>query len=64
MIAPRTYKNEAKLLKKLVELNQEESVRLVHIIRAEVVEKLYGMTEAEFIAAAHELPPRNVKKEN
>lgn len=55
---PRTYKDEATLLKKLKAKYESDTVKLVHVVAVETVETLYGMTEQEFIENAKILPPR------
>ena len=56
--APRTYKNNEKLLKVLKEIEETDELKLVHIVDVTIEETLYGMTEAEFIKYATVLPPR------
>lgn len=56
--APRTYKNNEKLLKVLKEIEETDELKLVHIVDVTTEETLYGMTEAEFIKYATVLPPR------
>ncbi len=59
MTLPRTYKDNEAILKMAEKVNENSVLRLVHVISSEVVETLYGMTEADFIANAKPLPPRN-----
>lgn len=56
---PRTYKDTESLLKKVKPLIETETIKAVHIVDAEEIETLYGMTEQEFIQYAKVLPPRN-----
>lgn len=55
---PRTYKDEATLLKKIKAKYETDTIKPVHIVAVEEVETLYGMTEQEFIEVAKILPPR------
>lgn len=64
MTLPRQYKDEKEILKTAEKLNEDESLRLVHVLSTEVVETLYGMPEADFIAQAKPLPPRSSVKED
>ena len=60
VIVPRTYKDDKALLKKVSPIIEaEENMKAVHIVTAEVIETLYGMTEQEFIEKASVMPPRN-----
>lgn len=63
VVLPRTYKDEKSMMKVVERLINTEDVKAVHIVRAEVNEVLYGMTEQEFIAAARVLPDRKVHGE-
>lgn len=56
---PRTYKDDEKLLKKVKEVLEMETLKPVHIVDKEEIETLYGMTEQEFIEHAKILPPRS-----
>lgn len=60
---PRTYKDEAALLKAVKAVAENDTVKCVHVVDSEDIETLYGMTEQEFIEHAKVLPPRN-KEEN
>lgn len=55
---PRTYKDEAHLIKVIKAQIDNDAIKAVHIQSAEVVETLYGMTEQKFIELADILPPR------
>lgn len=57
-VAPRTYKDNEKLLKVLKQSNETEELKLVHIVDVQTEETLYGMPEEEFIKSASILPPR------
>lgn len=57
-VVPRTYKDDEKLLKKVKEVLETETLKPVHIVDNEEIETLYGMTEQEFIEHAKVLPPR------
>lgn len=63
VVLPRTYKDEKSMMKVVEQLINTDDVKAVHIVRAEVNETLYGMTEQEFIAAARVLPDRKVSGE-
>lgn len=62
-VLPRTYKDEKAVLKAVNSLNEGTPIKAVHVIGTEVVETLYGMTEAEFIKVASVLPPRGAQTE-
>lgn len=64
LVLPRTYKDKAAMLKMAQKINDNEQLKYVHVIDAEVVETLYGMSESDFIAHAKSLPPRSVAAEN
>ena len=61
---PRTYKDEAKLLKAVQAVAETDELKVVHIVATEEVETLYGMTEQDFILGAIVLPPRGTKEES
>ena len=63
VVLPRTYKDEKSMMKVVEKVINTEDVKAVHIVRAEINETLYGMTEQEFIFAAHVLPDRKVSGE-
>ena len=50
---PRTYKTNADVLKTAKELFETDTVKLVHVLDTRTEEKLYGMSEADFMAYAH-----------
>lgn len=54
---PRTYKDEKALLK-AVEPMLDAGIRAVAVVDTEIVETLYGMSEARFIELAEKLPER------
>lgn len=60
-VVPDTYKDEKKLLKVLQRMEENENVKVVHIVDLEEEETLYGMTEADFIKYSKVLPPRGTK---
>lgn len=64
VVVPRTYKDDEKLLKKVKEVLETETLKPVHIVDKEEIETLYGMTEQKFIEHAEILPPRSVSQEN
>lgn len=49
---PRTYKDDAKLLKAVKSEVDTESVKAVAVVDSETVETLYGMDEQTFINGA------------
>lgn len=56
---------DEELLKKLQNLFQTDTLKLVHIESQDCKELLLGMVEEDFIRLAKVLPPRNsVKEEN
>lgn len=54
---PRTYKDEKKLMKAVESVVNSDTVKVVHVVDQETVEKVYGMTEQNFIDNAIELDP-------
>ena len=64
VVVPRTYKDDEKLLKKVNEVLETETLKPVHIVDKEEIETLYGMTEQNFIEHSEVLPPRAVTEEN
>ena len=61
VVLPRTYKDEAAMLKAAAAVIDSDTEKAVHIVRTEVKETLYGMKEADFISMAEVLPPRACK---
>lgn len=55
-----TFADNDKLIKALKKEYELETVKIVSVISSEVQEKLYGMTEQEFMSLAKVLPPRKV----
>lgn len=55
---PRTYKDDSHILKEVKKIIDNDETKAVHIVSAEVVETLYGMTEQRFIELADVLPLR------
>nr|UWF90126.1 MAG: Histone-like Protein p6 [Bacteriophage sp.] len=64
VVVPRTYKDDEKLLKKVKEVLETETLKPVHIVDKEEIETLYGMTEQDFIEHAEVQPARKVAEEN
>lgn len=59
---PRTYKDDAAMLKMANKRNEDESIKFVAVIGTPIVEsKRWGMTEEEFIDKGHEFPPYKSK---
>ena len=63
VVVPRTYKDDEKLLKKVKEVIETETLKPVHIVDKEDIETLYGMKEQDFIEHAEVLPPRTASEE-
>lgn len=63
-VVPRTYENEAKLLKAVKEIEETDSIKVIAIISTNVIENLYGMAESEFVKLAKILPPRKANEVN
>lgn len=53
---------DEELLKKLQQIFQSDTLKLVHIESQSCEEVLLGMDEEDFIRLAHVLPPRNTNK--
>ena len=64
VVVPRTYKDDEKLLKKVKEVLETETLKPVHIVDKEEIETLYGMKEQDFIEHAEVLPSRTSSEEN
>lgn len=64
VVVLRTYKDDEKLLKKVKEVLETETLKPVHIVDKEEIETLYGMSEQEFIEHAEVQPPRKATEEN
>jgi hypothetical protein len=64
VVVPRTYKDDEKLLKKVKEVLETETLKPVHIVDKGEIETLYGMPEQEFIEHAKVLPSRTPSEEN
>lgn len=64
VVVPRTYKDDEKLLKKVKEVLETETLKPVYIVDKEEIETLYGMTEQNFIEHSEVLPTRAVNNEN
>lgn len=57
---PRTYKDDAHVLKAVKKIMDTEKFIAVRILGTELEEALYGMSEQKFIELAEKLPPRKV----
>lgn len=55
------FDNEKVLLKKLKKRYETDLYKIVAITDTIVIEKLYGMSEEDFIENAKELPPRSAQ---
>lgn len=58
---PGTYKDDSKLLKAAQTALDTDTYKAVSVVRAEVKEQVYGMTEADFIAMGTVLDPKTRK---
>ena len=61
VVLPRTYKDEKSMLKKIKPIVENDNIKVVHVQNFTVESTLYGMTEEEFILAAHILPAGTAK---
>lgn len=57
------YKDDKSLMKAAKKLVENDTISVCKVVNVEVIEKLYGMTEQDFLASAKELPPRLAKTE-
>lgn len=64
VVLPRVINDQKKLMDKVHEVVDSDTVKAVHIVDTEVVETLYGMTEEAFIQMAEVLPPRGTVTES
>ena len=55
------YEDNSQILKTLKKLHETDNYKLIKVEEVETKEKLYGMTEQQFIELAKELPPRIAK---
>ena len=58
VVLPRTYKDEKCAMKIIEKMINSETVKAVHIVKSEINNVLYGMSEQKFIECAEILPPR------
>ena len=58
---PSTYKDDKALMKALEKSYTGSTLKPVHVIGSQVIEKLYGMTEKAFLDNAIELDPATRK---
>lgn len=54
---PHTYKNSDEILKAAEKLNEDENLKLVHVINSIVKVKRYAMTEEEYLKHAKVIGP-------
>ena len=59
-----TFADNDKLIKALKKEYESDTVKIVSVIDADVQERLYGMTEQEFMSLAKVLPPRKTYGNN
>lgn len=64
VVLPRTFKDEAKLMKACEAVLNKGDVKAVHPVYTTIEENLYGMSEQDFIENAEILPPRLPKLDN
>jgi hypothetical protein len=57
------FKDQKTIMKAVETKVNNDTQKAVQLIKAEEVETLYGMTEAEFIEKANKLPARGTKEE-
>lgn len=57
-----TFKDEKAILKKCKKLLENDTVSVAKVVDVRVAEKLFGMSEQEFMSHAKELPPRDSKQ--
>lgn len=50
---PRTYATDEAIKKAIAKVHHNPDIQIVKVMRTEVQENLYAMSEADFIAAAH-----------
>lgn len=55
-----TFSDNEKLIKALKKEFETDTTKVVSVISTDVQEKLYGMTEQEFMSLAKVLPPRKI----
>ena len=60
---PRVYKDDEAILKVAKKVIDDDNIKAVHVVTAEVNETLYGMTEEQFIRYAAILPPRKASEQ-
>lgn len=60
---PRVYKDDEAILKVAKKVIDNDNIKAVHVVSAEVNETLYGMTEEQFVKHAAILPPRKVTEQ-
>lgn len=58
---PNVYKDDKALMKALEKSFEGSTLKPVHVLSSEVVEKLYGMSEKTFLEMAKELDPETRK---
>ena len=58
---PNVYKEDKALMKALEKSFEGSTLKPVHVVSSEVVEKLYGMSEKTFLEMAKELDPETRK---
>lgn len=58
---PSTYKDDNALMKAITKAYEGGSLKPVHVMASTVIEKLYGMSEKDFLDNAVELDPKTRK---
>ena len=61
VMMPNTYKDDKALMKALTKAYEGSTLKPVHVMTSQVIEKLYGMTEKSFLDNAIELDPTTRK---
>lgn len=59
---PNVYADDTKLMKALTKTFEGSTLKPVHVLSSQVIEKLYGMSEKTFLDNAIELDPETRKK--
>lgn len=59
---PNIYKKDGQLMKALTKAFEGSTLKPVHVLSSNVVDKLYGMSEKTFLDNAIELDPETRKK--
>lgn len=58
-----TFKDEEKLMRAIKEAHESDTIKFVQIVENHTKQRLYGMTEEDFLTYAVEMPPRKTAEE-